>query len=267
MFHHLHGGQFKAGEGSLAADDFARILDQYGDRVLGAEEWTARRRKGALSPEHVCITFDDCLLCQRDIALPILEERGLTALWYVYSTALDGTAEGFEIARHFRVSAFEGPPQFFEVFRATSFAMFPELVHAALETFKPKEYLTAWSFYSDDERTYRYLRDRVLGESKMLKVLARMMADRGFSPISERHKLWMTRNDVKALANAGHVVGLHSTTHPMTMATLPEDIQKKEYDTNLADIEAITGVHPFSMAHPCNSYSKATLDVLNSIGC
>lgn len=264
MFHHLHGGRFKAGEGSISAESFARIIDER-KGVLGAEEWTSRRRNGTLEPHNVCITFDDALLCQHEIALPLLKERGLTAFWYVYTEALDGTADGFEIARHFRVSAFENFTDFFQNFRAVSLDMFPDLIGQSLNGFKPKDYLAAWAFYSDDERTYRFLRDRVLG-NKVSQVITRMMRDRGFSKETERHRLWITREMLKDLSDAGHAIGLHSTSHPMAMSEIPGELQYEEYCLNMEDIRATTGVRPITMAHPCNSYSAETLDVLSRLG-
>ena len=175
-------------------------------------------------------------------------------------------ADGFEVARHFRVSAFDGFSDFFALFLPTAKDLFPDLVAPALSTFRPKEYLSAWSFYSDDERTYRYLRDEVLKDHGMSVVLARMMAERGFRPDEERHRLWMTRAHVRELSRAGHVIGLHSTSHPMTMASLPAEVQDTEYRSNVADVTATTGERPFSMAHPCNSYSPVTLEILRAHG-
>jgi peptidoglycan/xylan/chitin deacetylase (PgdA/CDA1 family) len=255
MFHHFHGGAFKGGEGSLSIEQLKTVLDQFDGRILDAQEWTARRKKRTLEPHHVCLTFDDALLCQYELAMPVLRERNLTAFWFVYSTALDGSAYGFEIARHFRINAFDNFSEFFKAFKDEARGQIGD----ALKNFTPSSYLREAPFYSDDERTYRYLRDLVLD---VTPILQRMMQRRGFVPKEHAARLWITRDHLKALAGENHIIGAHSHSHPMMIAKLPIEQQYSEYLKNITDISAVVP-RPESMAHPCNSYSSDTLKILS----
>lgn len=42
--------------------------------------------------------------------------------------------------------------------------------------------------------------------------------------------------------------------------------QEREYELNLELIQKITGHKPETMAHPCNSYSRVTLNILERLG-
>ena len=53
--------------------------------ILPADEWMARATSDRLDENDLCLTFDDALRCQYDVALPVLEKYGLTAFWFVYS--------------------------------------------------------------------------------------------------------------------------------------------------------------------------------------
>jgi peptidoglycan/xylan/chitin deacetylase (PgdA/CDA1 family) len=78
--------------------------------------------------------------------------------------------------------------------------------------------------------------------------------------------VWMSRRDLKELTDAGHAVGLHSFSHPMQMARLSSAEQRSEYQRNFDFIRTATGVTPWSMSHPCNSYNSDTLALLKNMG-
>jgi peptidoglycan/xylan/chitin deacetylase (PgdA/CDA1 family) len=264
MFHHFHDARrFVAAEGSLSVDDLERVLAFYEGRILCALEWCQRADAGALRPGDVCLSFDDALRCQIELALPVLERRGLTALWFVYSTALQGGVENFETFRHFRVNAFNSFDEFFYCFKEAAETSFGE-VSDRLRDFDPKTYLVQWPFYSDNERTYRFLRDKVLGEARMSAVYEHAIAKTDYRRVHD--DLWMTEDDVRRLVAADHVVGVHSYSHPTSMATLPVNQQRDEYERNIAHLTAIMGHRPTCVAHPANSYTNDTLGILRGLG-
>ncbi|OQX42729.1 MAG: hypothetical protein B0D82_00545, partial [Candidatus Sedimenticola endophacoides] len=64
----------------------------------------------------------------------------------------------------------------------------------------------------------------------------------------------------------GHVIGLHSHTHPTALARLDRAEQFSQYRENQAILERILGERPTTMSHPCNSYSAETLELLQRLG-
>jgi peptidoglycan/xylan/chitin deacetylase (PgdA/CDA1 family) len=88
----------------------------------------------------------------------------------------------------------------------------------------------------------------------------------GFDRDEASRNLWMTPDHVKQLDSEGHVIGLHSHTHPTTLGLLPPEAQKQEYEKNASWIRNLLGATPCVASHPCNSYSPETQEILHSLG-
>ena len=109
MFHHFHDERHYQGQGSISQQDFDDILQFVGlDRILEPHEWTKRLNEGRLVEGDLCISLDDGLLCQFDIALPVLEKYNLKAFWFIYSSVFEGDlGSKFEIYRVLRSKFFK----------------------------------------------------------------------------------------------------------------------------------------------------------------
>ena len=84
MFHHFFDARHPAGQGAISAGQLADLIAFLGrDRILPAAEWQRQAEAGTLAPDALCLTFDDNLRCQYDVALPVLRDEGLTAFWFV----------------------------------------------------------------------------------------------------------------------------------------------------------------------------------------
>jgi peptidoglycan/xylan/chitin deacetylase (PgdA/CDA1 family) len=103
MFHHFSSDRHPFIQGALSQRDFARVLRSIGpERFLRPQDWIDRSQKGTLAPRDLCLTFDDALLSQVEVALPVLDDFGLKAFFFVYSSIFDGHYELFEMIRYFR---------------------------------------------------------------------------------------------------------------------------------------------------------------------
>jgi peptidoglycan/xylan/chitin deacetylase (PgdA/CDA1 family) len=269
MFHHFHDdARHRPSQGSIDADTLDRMLDFVrADRILPAHEWTRRAESGQLEPGDLCLTFDDALRCQLDVALPVLRARGLTAFWFVYTSVLAGVPEPLEIYRHFRSTAYPSIEAFYDEFTAAaSRGRFGGAVRRALAGFDPAAFMAEFTIYTDDDRRFRFLRDDVLGPERYGEVMRSLMSSRGFDAGAVLDTLWMRDDDLRVLAAEGHVVGLHSHTHPTRLAELSVAAQRREYEENHAHLVRVLGAAPTSVSHPCNSYGAETLTVLRSLG-
>ena len=76
----------------------------------------------------------------------------------------------------------------------------------------------------------------------------------------------MNSDQLRDLHGDGHIIGLHSHTHPTTLAEMSTDQQHAEYAHNRRVLTDILGTSPVTMSHPCNSYSDETLAVLGNLG-
>src|SRR6266550_8962669 len=87
MFHHFwdERGKHPRGQGAISGDELRAMIQFLGrDRILPAREWMEKAAAGTLREGDLCLTFDDNLRCQWDVARPVLRELGTTAFWFVY---------------------------------------------------------------------------------------------------------------------------------------------------------------------------------------
>ena len=266
MFHHFHSVGHPESQGSISAETFRQILTHVGlENILSAHTWMERYKTGKLTQNDLCITFDDTLLCQLEIAQPILDEFGLTAFWFVNSSVLDGVPEKLEIYRYFRTTCFENIDNFYSDFFKKVKFKFPKLMNQLEQEFNPTSYLVNCLFYSENDRIFRYLRDQILNCNAFHEIMHQMFEDCSFDFNDVVHRLWLNRDQVRTLHTTGHIIGLHSHTHPTNIASLPISKQYAEYKHNSDYLTSLLGVRPTVMAHPCNSYSVETLRFLHSL--
>jgi peptidoglycan/xylan/chitin deacetylase (PgdA/CDA1 family) len=126
--------------------------------------------------------------------------------------------------------------------------------------------LSNFPFYSENDKWFRYLRDQFLIPEEYHHTMNRLMASRNFNISQARQILWMTEKEILDLDARGHVIGLHSFTHPTQMSKLSKDVQEQEYLTNYEHLSDLLGGAVRSMSHPCGDYSQTTLGILSELG-
>jgi len=269
MFHHFHNDAHPRAQGSLDAQGLRDLLAFVGARhaILDAGEFLQRAESGTLRGNDLCLTFDDSLRCQFDVAFPVLEELGLTAFWFLYTSPMQGSLERLEIYRYFRNTAFASMEEFYGFFfrhlRQTPYA---ELAGEALARFDPAACMARYAVYSADDCRFRHLRDDIFGETVYNAIMDGILKERGFQAEALLKALWIGPEETRALRRAGHVVGLHSHTHPTRMQNLPPERQLDEYVENKRILEGILGEEVVCMSHPSNSYGPETLAALARLG-
>lgn len=268
MFHHFHDRVHPAGQGSLSGDELARLIESIGpSRILPAHEFLFRANHNQLRPGDLCLTFDDNLRCQFDVARPVLDSFGLTAFWFVYTSVLQGNVEPLEIYRHFRMTQFSSVDAFYrKFFRTLEESEHWPIAEMLLEEFNPRTYLSGFGFYTDADRKFRFVRDEALGPARYRELMDQLLARHNIDVPTIARTLWMDDDAIRALHAAGHVIGLHSHTHPTRVEHLDEDGQRDEYFENYAYLSQLLDEQPTAMSHPCNSYNATTLIILRELG-
>lgn len=211
----------------------------------------------------VVITFSCGLKSQYDIALPILNKYGIKAIWFLYTDNFYGNDILVEKYHHFRFFSYKSIELFYDDF-----------FKCAKKCISKKEwddfYVTdelAWSdYYTEQDKRYKYLRNKVLSSEKFDTIMGELMQKKGYCFEDHKQDLWLSRDMVRKLVSQGHVLGLHTHTHPNDVKSLPYEGQKEEYLENKKCIESITGKNVILMSHPCNSYNNDTLTVLHELG-
>ena len=233
---------------------------------MNADEYYHGVENESLGALDVCLSFDDSLLCQYEIAAPIMKRRNLNAFFFLYSSPFSGELNYLEIFRHFRTTAYESINDFYSAFFEAVKTLYPSEFDSSNSHYQPHEYLSVFPFYSENDRWFRYLRDITLGSTKYYELMVHLMSDNNYNVEDVISTLWMTEDHVKSLRNNGHIIGLHSYSHPTELSSLNYVDQRDEYKKNIRHIEKVTGRRPKVVAHPVNSYGPGTLKILDAMG-
>lgn len=269
MFHHFHDENHLPAQGSLSAEDFQEMLEWLASRyrILDAGQYIAGLEANCLEPTDICLSFDDALLCQFDVAVPVMDRLGIRAFFFVYSSVFGGEPEPLEIFRLFRTSSFDNVDAFYGKFFDTVREQGRENYLSARSNFEKLDYLASFPFYTENDKWFRYLRDQVLGDTAYKEIMLGLMQKEAFNVEEASKLLWMTEENLRQLHNSGHVIGLHSYSHPTQMSRLSRKQQEHEYGRNMQHLEEVLGTgEVLSMSHPCGDYNSDTLDVLSQLG-
>jgi len=267
MFHHFHNDHHLPAQGSLSSNDFIEMIDWLNKNysILNASEYKENFKKGTLKDRDICLSFDDALKCQFDIAIPVMESFGIEAFFFIYSSAMGENPDPLEIYRYFRTSCFENIDEFYEHF-------FDLVEHVDFNEFSRHynkfcqlDYLSSFSFYSENDKWFRYLRDQYLTRNQYDEIMNDMMLKEDFDISYAKRKLWMSEQDIVITESKGHVIGLHSYSHPTQMSKLSKTEQKLEYQRNYEHLSNLISKPIYAMAHPCGNYNNTTLEVLEEM--
>ena len=269
MFHHFHDDFHLPTQGSLSTSEFDLMISWLGDRyeILDANKYISKFLSRTLKNSEICLSFDDALKCQYDVALPVLRKNSISAFFFVYSSAFSDNPNFLEIFRYFRTNQFNSVDEFYDYFFDYLINVDKEEYLSQKLQYSSLDYLSASPFYSENDKWFRYLRDQFLGNEKYMDVMFQLISDKGFDINEAKKNLWMREDELLKIHENGHVVGLHSYTHPTQMSKLPVDQQLAEYQQNFTHLsELLNTSEIISMSHPCGDYNLETLNILKKMG-
>ena len=269
MFHHFHdGGIHTKGQGSINKDDFFKILNFIGRKnILDADVFFEKLKLNKLKDNEVCLTFDDAIKSQIDIALPVLEELKIKSFFFVYTSMFEGSPDNLEIFRFFRTNYFKNINEFY--------TNFYKVLDKDLKSFfkknidKISEKKNKFPFYTIEDIKFRLVRDIFLSKSQYEENMFELMKANQVNNKDFYENLFFKKSDLQTLNNLGHLIGLHSHNHPTLFEKLNLKEQKNEYEKCLTLISKILNKPKNEikyMSHPCGSYNYDTLEVLKELG-
>lgn len=267
MFHHFHGKNHLPAQGSLSTTNFQRMLDWLDQRynLIGANEYLYKFNNDALRHKDICLSFDDALLCQYDLAIPVLNRRKLDVFFFVHSAVFSGNFDNLEIFRHFRTNSFNSIEDFYKQFFSLVDSKFADNIARHKKYFSARDYLSAFPFYSKNDKWFRYIRDQVLGPIHYEEIMLSLMSKKKFRVESIIKNLWMSESNLMDIYNQGHIIGLHSFDHPTQISKMSYEEQKQQYEKNYNHLNELVG-DIVTMAHPCGDYNEHTLKILSDLG-
>lgn len=270
MFHHFHDGKiFKKTQGSLDSKSFEKKIKKLIKlkyKLICPQEWIKKLINRKLLKNELCLTFDDGLLCQYKIALPILNKYNIKAFWFVFTGPLENESCELEIFRKFRIECFKNINSFYNFF--FNYLKKIEKKKNILKLLQKKNFgfhLKEHKFYSNLDRKFRYFRDKVYGEKNYNKIMYELILKKKIKLEKLNNNLWINKKQIQKLSIEGHEFGLHSYSHNTILGNTSYQNQLFEYKKNLKDIKSIINKKITSCAYPSNSFNKNTIKILKSL--
>jgi peptidoglycan/xylan/chitin deacetylase (PgdA/CDA1 family) len=269
MFHHFHDdGVHTKGQGSISKDDFYKLIN-FVDRknILDADVFFEKFKENKLKENEVCLTFDDAIKCQIDVALPVLEDLKIKSFFFVYTSMFEGEPNNLEIFRYFRMNYFNSVNEFYINFYKVLDKDLNGFLKKNKDAIKNKK--IKFPFYTVEDIRFRLIRDEYLTKEEYEKNMNLMMKETSFQPKEYYSRLFFAKKDLKQLDSLGHLIGLHSHNHPTLLENLSYDEQKLEYENCISIISKIINKSKNEikfMSHPCGSYNSNTLEILKKLG-
>lgn len=266
FFHYFKGDGHIDCQGALSQEKFEKMIlylkSKY--KILDAKEFYDKCINGETDENAICLCFNCGLRSQYDIALPILEKYNIKAFFMLYTKMITEQYVEIEVYHHFRFYAYKSIDEYYADFFEMAKKEFGDNWESIIAAFEEEGYLKWASYYTYQDRLHKYIRDRI---SKDIydKIIQRMMELKRYSPREHRPLMWISEEKIKKLSNDGHMIGLHTHSHPYDIGSLSYEEQLKEYKTNKDVLEKIINKRIVSMSHPCNSYNQTTLRVLNEL--
>jgi len=269
MFHHFHDDKLhKQGQGSIDRDDFYDLIKFIGrENILDAKEFFNRFKENKLKPKEVCFTFDDGIRCQYDVALPVLEDLNIKSFFFVYSSILKKNPDMLEIYRYFIMNFFIDVNNFYNQFIKNldkDLNLFFKNKDKIIDETKAK-----YPYYSINDIKFRLIRDELLTDEEYKTTMFKMFDEKNFDHKQFYEILFLGSKHLIKIKELGHLIGLHSHTHPMLFENLSYNEQLNQYDENISILSKILKINKTDikyMAHPRGSYNKDTLKILKDLG-
>jgi peptidoglycan/xylan/chitin deacetylase (PgdA/CDA1 family) len=225
---------------------FAALIDSIRStfNVLPLGEALGLRTEGRLPARAVSITFDDGYSNNAEVALPILEQRGVRATFYVATGYLNGGRMWNDTV----IEAVRRAPRLdLEDFGLGNHA----LAGVAERVTAIDRILRALKYREYDER---------------LAIAAEIAHRAGLAAKSD---LMMSDDQVRQLAEAGMEVGAHTVSHPI-LAGIDRTAAVREIEESKRRLEQIIGRSVSSFAYPNGQpgkdYGREHVEIVRSAG-
>ncbi len=238
------------------------LVEKYG--LLSREEYESCISNKKIK-EGCILTFDDGLRDHYDYVLPILKEKGLFGLFFI--PTLPFTEEN--ILDVHRVHLLLGSNKAETVLKNLNNIVKPDMLREdRKEEFEKNTYKHQKDVSGKKEvkRLLNYYIDYSYRDEVLDQIMKTYFPD---EQKLMRH-VYMTEEQLKAMHEAGMIIGSHTISHPV-LSRLTKEQQQREIADSFVALEKIIGdassrtfCYPYGGKH---TYDDTTIAILNDLGC
>ena len=267
MLHDLYDIDEERTQGAINKVEFQKIVGtiRKSDNISSAEILNKSNPEDLES--KIFITFDDGLLRQFELGLDWLDELDIIACFFVHTSPFLGDYDVHQLLRTFKNSnIFQNVEEFNKTFIEHLQSEYDqEEIHKIESSFIEEGYFNQFTFYSDSDRKLRFIRDYYLNQEQYKEKATSFIQSFNIELGSLAKDTYITKDNLKEISQRGHVIGLHSHSHPSNLGSLSIEEQFIEIKRNKEVIESILDISPRTISYPSNSYSSDTIQHLVSL--
>lgn len=253
--------EFSAGIHPVSVDRFRSQLELLQKRyVFVSEKDVVNAIQGTKSfPERAClITFDDSLRCQYELAVPILKEKSIPAIFFV-STSPYETGDALVVHKiHYLLAHLSS-----DVLLTACENLYREYVGAAVPWDRVGADIHHWYRYdSRDVGRLKYLLNYILPPQLLEQIIATVFRTHaGVDAKVFSDKTYMTADMLRDLqSNPLFAIGLHTHTH-QNFATVEAEEIARDIKENYRQLRELLGVEKFyGISYPFGMLTQEDFD-------
>ena len=263
LFHHFNQNKkYYDSPGSLDKNKFFKFIKKYKDLITRPEKFLKETNN-----KKICLTFDDGLKCQYDIALPILEEFKIKSFFFVFTYPHEKTDLTIETIRYFRYKYFLNQKLFYKtLFRNIEDVKSVKL--NKLNLFNEKiisHYKKHSPYYNLLDIKFKILRDNFLTNLEYNQIIASMIKQKKIDLKKLNKKLYMSKKEIKKISDLNHMVGLHSHYHNHKIHEHSYMQEFKDYKKNKLILEKIIKKKIITCSYPFGNFTINSEKILKKL--
>ena len=159
--------------------------------------------------------------------MPILKKFNIKAFSRLLEIIEKKQSFVIESLKYFRINYFKNIELFYKTFFSLcSKDIFKKLKKKLLQ----KRLKNKYPFYSDLDIKFRVARDNILNEKQYIDIMKKMIRDKKLN-LKKLQNIFLDKNDLIKLSSEGHIIGLHSHSHPLDISKKLQK-QYEEYSKN-----------------------------------
>jgi hypothetical protein len=263
MFHELVDNSTKASTG-ISKKKFNQIINYATEKsiIYNPSDFIKSISNSACLTNKLVITFDDGMKSQWDFAIPWLEEVGVKAIFFIHTQPLVDGYDKLVCIKQFSTDFFNSREEYYELFEF----FLERQTKKFCNIICPDNFLSEYPFYTLKDRRYRYIRDIVIPPNVYFSIIDSMMKYKGinYSDFSGMNS-FLQKEHIRQISQMGHLIGLHTHTHPTNISKFNYSEQEYEFVRNKQIIEDITSQSVVVASYPCGRYNEDTLSVLKKL--
>ena len=271
MFHHFHDNKKNLkSQGSISKNELIKIIKFLGlKNILNADKFLLKYNKNILKKGQFCLTFDDGIKSQLNIAVPVLNKFNIKGFFFVNSGSLNKKDTKLEVYRYIRNNVFKDVEKFYKVFFELLNPRFKKIISNPIIMNDKHMNKKLFPYYTENDIRFRVLRDNYLTKHEYDKIMLKVIKNKKINVNKIYRKVYLNKSDLKKLHSEGHVIGLHSHSHPDKIELLSKRKKEDEYKKNIYYFSKLLNINRkeiFSVSHPNGSFDLDILRFLNKSG-